>query len=245
MASSLSEPQDDTSTASDSPRSVTRTLSVADRIRSAILSGEHAPGARLHEQRLCERLGVSRTPVRAALQALAGDGLLDHAPNRGYSVRRFDTSEIVDAYEIRAMLEALAARLAAERGFSHEQHEAIETALADGDALLAKQTLTEDDRIAYGAVNFVIHDTIHSAARSRMLTDMIRQCQSVPQSSHRNIISFEYMDVRRRHDDHHRLYDAILARDVYRAEMLMREHVASVKTSLIRALSGRSGRQRG
>ncbi len=47
------------------------------------------------------------------------------------------------------------------------------------------------------------------------------------------------MDVRRRHDDHHRIYDAIIMSEAHRAEMLMREHVASVKTSLLRSITGR------
>jgi GntR family transcriptional regulator, vanillate catabolism transcriptional regulator len=227
--------------AAELPSAATRAHSVTERIRCAILSGDFAPGDRLHETRLSERLGVSRTPVRSALQALAAEGLLDHAPNRGYSVRRFQTAEIVDAYEIRAMLESLAARLAAERGLSDEQRAIMEQALSDGDALLAKDDLTEEDRIAYGAINFAIHNVVHIASRSRMLGDMIQLCQRVPQSSHRNIISFEYLDVRRRHDDHHRIYDAILSCDGYRAEILMREHVASVKSGLVRALSGRGG----
>lgn len=224
----------------DAERAPTRSLSVADRIRASILSGDFEPGARLHEVRLSERLGVSRTPVRSALQSLASEGLLEYAPNRGYSVRRFLTSEIVDAYEIRTMLESLAARLAAERGLSDEERAVIEGALADGDAILAKAELGEADRIGYGAVNFAFHDTIHAASRCRMLGDMIRLCQSVPQSSHRNVVSFEYLEVRRRHEDHHRIYDAILLRDAYRAEMLMREHVASVKTGLVRSISGRA-----
>lgn len=228
---SLDEPIDDTA--------VTRSLSVTDRIRTSVLSGEFEPGARLHEVRLSERLGVSRTPIRSALQSLASEGMLDYTPNRGYSVRRFSTSEIVDAYEIRAVMEALAARFAAERGLPEAEREAIERVLAEGDDLLANAELGEEERLAYSVINATFHEAIHSAARCRMLGDMIRVCHSVPHSSHRNVISFEHMDVRRRHDDHHRIYDAILACDAYRAEMLMREHVASVKTSLVRALSGR------
>ncbi len=225
-------------------KSLTRSLSVTDRIRAAILSGEIAPGARLHEIKLSEQLGVSRTPVRAALQSLSSEGLLDHAPNRGYAVRQFATSDIVDAYEIRSTLEALAARFAAERGLTEDEREAIERALAGGDQLLAKPTLRDDDRIAYGAFNFAFHDTIHTAARCRMLGDMIRLCQRVPQSSHRNVVAFEHGDVRRRHDDHHRIYDAILMRDARRAEFLMREHVASVKSGLVRQLTGRAAEPR-
>jgi GntR family transcriptional regulator of vanillate catabolism len=52
-------------------------------------------------------------------------------------------------------------------------------------------------------------------------------------------VAFEYRDVRRRHDDHHRIYEAIVAQEPWRAEMLMREHVSSIKTSLIRSLAER------
>lgn len=217
----------------------TRSLSIADRVRSAILSGDFAPGERLREIQLSESLGASRTPVRSALQALAAEGLLDYAPNRGYSVRRFETAEIIDAYEIRAMMEALAARFAAERGLGDAERATVEKALADGDRLLAAGRLIDEDRVAYGAINFAFHDAIHTAARCRMLGEMIRLCQSVAPSSHRNIVAFEFEDVRRRHDDHHRIYEAILMRDSYRAEILMREHVASVRASLVRSMAKR------
>jgi GntR family transcriptional regulator of vanillate catabolism len=58
-------------------------------------------------------------------------------------------------------------------------------------------------------------------------------------SSSRNIVAFEFHDVRRRHDDHHRIYEAILTGQSWRAEMLMREHVGSVKSSLIKSLEER------
>lgn len=237
--------QIETDEVSPEARPATRTLSVVDRIRTAVLAGEFEPGTRLHEVRLSERLGVSRTPIRSALQSLASEGMLEYTPNRGYSVRRFSTAEIVDAYEIRAVMEALAARFAAERGLPEAERAAIERVLAEGDEILAARDLGEEEKLAYTAVNTTFHEAIHSAARCRMLGDMIRVCHSVPHSSHRNVVSFEHMDVRRRHDDHHRIYDAILACDPYRAEMLMREHVASVKTSLVRALSGRPMARRG
>jgi GntR family transcriptional regulator, vanillate catabolism transcriptional regulator len=79
--------------------------------------------------------------------------------------------------------------------------------------------------------------TLLAAARNRMLAEMIRICHHVPVSSSRNIVAFEHRDVRRRHDDHHRIYEAITAREPWRAEMLMREHVASVKASLVKSLT--------
>ena len=99
------------------PRAGNRALSVMDRVREAILGGAVVAGERLNEVQLSKTLSVSRTPVRAALQALAGEGLLDYAPNRGFTVREFPLPAIVDAYDIRAALEGVAVRFAAERGF--------------------------------------------------------------------------------------------------------------------------------
>ena len=208
---------------------------VTERLRAAVLAGEFAPGERLYEVDLSERLGVSRTPVRTALQALASDGLLVHVPHRGYCVRAFDLSETMQAYEIRAVLEGLAARRAAQRGLSAEECRAVERALNEGDQLLSRGYLIPEDRIAYSAINFTIHNAIYDAGHSRMLGEMLRLSQQVAPSSYRNVIAFEYNDVRRRHDDHRRIFEAILCRDGARAEMLMRDHVESVRLALIRA----------
>lgn len=208
---------------------------VTERLRAAVLAGEFSPGERLYEVELSDRLGVSRTPVRTALQALASDGLLDHVPHRGYCVRAFDLSETMQAYEIRAVLEGLAARRAAQRGLSAAECRAVERALNDGDQLLSRGYLIPDDRIAYSAINFTIHNAIYDAGKSRMLGEMLRLSQQVAPSSYRNVIAFEYNDVRRRHGDHRRIFEAILCRDGARAEMLMRDHVESVRLALIRA----------
>jgi GntR family transcriptional regulator of vanillate catabolism len=177
--------------------------------------------------------------VRAALQALAGEGLLDYAPNRGFTVREFPLNAIVDAYDIRASLEGVAARFAAERGLSAEEKAVIQRSLLAGDRLLERCSFEAGDLTLYRDINGDFHDTLLAAARNRMLAEMIRICHHVPVSSSRNIVAFEHRDVRRRHDDHHRIYEAIIDREPWRAEMLMREHVAGVKTSLIRSLTER------
>src|SRR5690606_1174374 len=214
----------------------TRSASIAEVLRNAVLAGEFAPGERLREVVLSERLRVSRTPIRAALQALAGEGLLVHNPNRGYHVREYSVDDIVQAYEIRASLEGLAARLAAQLGMEQEERSIVEQALRDGDALFEKGMLTAEDRSVYGAVNDAVHSAVHAAGKSRMLKDLLRMTHQVAPSSHRNVIAFDFNDVRRRHDDHHRIYEAILCRDGGRAEMIMRDHVESVKVQLIRQL---------
>src|SRR5690349_19084921 len=86
----------------------TRSQSVTHALREAILSGEFAPGERIQEVPLSERLQVSRTPVRAALQSLAAAGMLEYSANRGYSVRRLRRGELLSIYDVRGALEGLA-----------------------------------------------------------------------------------------------------------------------------------------
>ncbi|MGY3607519.1 GntR family transcriptional regulator [Bradyrhizobium sp. Leo121] len=215
----------------------TRFESVLEAVRAAILAGEFEPGERLHEIKLTTLLGVSRTPVRAALQKLASEGLLDYTPNRGYTLREFSIDEVISAYEVRAVLEGLAARLSAERGLNVGEIATLQQALRDGDDLLRNGHITDEHRSEYSRINACFHVTIHSSAGSRLLNDMVYLCQQVPVSSPRNVVAFEEVDVRRRHEDHHRIFEAIVGREPWRAEMLMRDHVASVKSSLIRSLA--------
>ena len=94
-------------------------------LRELILSGELKSGERLSELTLVERLGVSRTPVRAALMRLSEEGLVASMPAGGFSVRAFTEADVFDAIEIRGTLEGLAVRFAAERGVSAAQIAAL------------------------------------------------------------------------------------------------------------------------
>ena len=125
-------------------------------------------------------------------------------------------------------------------GCDPEENAVIERSLAAGDKLLERGSFEAGDLTIYRGINGDFHDTLLAAARNRMLGEMIRICHHVPMSSSRNIVAFEYRDVRRRHDDHHRIHEAIIAREPWRAELLMREHVSSIKASLIRALAERN-----
>src|SRR5215813_12762036 len=88
------------------------------RIREMILRGQLTSGRRVAEAPLAEMLGMSRTPVRQALPVLAQEGLLAEHETRGYVVRGFTTADILDAIDLRGVLEGLAARRVAERGIS-------------------------------------------------------------------------------------------------------------------------------
>ena len=86
-----------------------------ERIRALVLSGDLAPGTRLGQVDLAERLGISRTPVREALRRLSGESLVDFHPNRGFRVADLGLDAVLRRLEVRAIVEPGIARLAAER----------------------------------------------------------------------------------------------------------------------------------
>ena len=94
---------------------IRRTDRIADELEQLILTGEFADGARLDETRLAARFGVSRTPVREALQKLGGESLVEHRPRRGVFVRTPGPVELIEMFEVMAELEATCGRLAASR----------------------------------------------------------------------------------------------------------------------------------
>ncbi|MBO1012327.1 GntR family transcriptional regulator [Achromobacter sp. SD115] len=110
-----------------SEASPTRRL-VAQNITDAIIQGRFLPGERLVERELCELLGVSRTSVREALRELESDGLIENIPNKGPIVARISCKQAQSIYEVRAVMEGLAARLFAERA-SQAQIEQLASAI--------------------------------------------------------------------------------------------------------------------
>jgi len=203
----------------------TRSQDIANRLRDAILQGRYAPGWHLQELPLSDEMSVSRTPVRAALAALASEGLLDYVPKRGYFVRRFSLEEIEGAYEVRANLEGMACRLAAENGLRSDAAREIEAVLADGDAILARGHLREEDRQAWMDMNHRFHSLLLAAADRRLLTEIVEKTYRIPLLSSRVVHWYDYNMVRTSHDLHHRIFRYVLERRAVNAEALMREHV--------------------
>src|SRR5471030_2909799 len=87
----------------------------AERLRTLIIEGELAPGARLNERELCERLGVSRTPLREAFRMLAAEGLIVQLANRGAQVVALSEDDVRQAFDVMGALEGLAGELACDR----------------------------------------------------------------------------------------------------------------------------------
>jgi GntR family transcriptional regulator of vanillate catabolism len=217
---------------------VTLAQSVTDALRKAIMEGQFQPDERLQEELLAERLNVSRTPIRAALHGLTAEGLVEYVPNRGYSVRRLDAGQLIAVFDVRGALEGVAARLAAERGMDEAAQAQCRAALEEGDRIVAKGRLLSGDRNRFSEVNALLHEAVLRAADNSMLGDMLRVCYNIPISSDRNVLWRDFGWLRRSHDDHHRIFDAICRREGARAEQLMREHVHSVKLHMREQIEG-------
>jgi len=198
---------------------------VTDSLRDAILHGQFKPGTRIEEIPLAEQMGVSRTPVRAALGTLVNEGLIDHQPKRGYVIRAFAIDDIVAAYEVRSVLEGLACRSAADKGLSASQAQRLQTSLAQGDRILSTGILNPEDHAPYQKINVDIHETLLEASGNAWVSRFAVQAHNIPFASDRIILWDDHAVILRSHGDHHRIVEAIQTRDCTRAEQLMREHV--------------------
>ena len=223
--------------------SPTRAASVVEHLRQGLLDGQFADGSRINEVTLSADLGVSRTPIRAALQMLAGEGLLHYKPNIGFTVRTFSISDIVSAFEMRALAEGLAVRFATERGLEDDVKSRIERSLREGDAILKDRNSSKTQRTAYARVNDVFHSSLRVAAGASLFDDVVRICQQVPQVSAHNVMAFDHADILERHKAHHDIYAAVISREPAEAEDLMRKHVLWVKKSMVRKFTQRDRNQ--
>jgi DNA-binding GntR family transcriptional regulator len=197
----------------------------ADLIREAILDGRIPAGARLKEGELAQQLRISRTPIREALLVLQAQGLVELTPNHGASVRRYSLEELDDMYHVRALLEGLAARLAATRLAT----EALEQLSASCERFAS---IAPDDVEGLVKENMVFHTTVLDGAGRPRLTEMARNVIELPlvyrvfhwYSPERKQASLHY---------HEELTSALEARDAERSELVMRAHVLAARETLI------------
>jgi len=195
-----------------------------------IRAGRLAPGARLRETELAARLGTSRTPVREAIRLLEADGLVVHVPRLGASVRRLDHAEVTELYEMRAVLEGMAARLAARA--------ASDVELAELAALHAEIAGVADDPALAARLNRDFHAMLLGAARNRHLTRAMDGLQralmilgpstlAAPERSAEAIA------------EHAQVLAALTARDGAAAEAAMRRHIEGAHRQRLRQLRSR------
>jgi GntR family transcriptional regulator, vanillate catabolism transcriptional regulator len=200
------------------------------RLRELILAGELPGGARIAELALVERLGVSRTPIRAALMRLEQEGLLEVLPSGGYAVRTFSERDVSDAIELRGTLEGLLARLAAERGVAAVVLSEARECLAGIDAVLAQPALDDEAFLRYVRLNERFHALLAEMAGSPVLSRELERVVSLPFASPSGFVVVQANSGQARdmlivaQDQHRQVLEAIDRREGGRAEAIMREH---------------------
>ena len=206
---------------SDSARR--RRRRVADRTRAAAAARADrrrraGRGERVAELALVERLGVSRTPVRAALLRLQEEGLLEALPGGGFAVRGFSEADIHDAIEVRGTLEGLAARLAAERGVAPSLLAEARECLAAIDALLADARRSSDGgvRRLRGAEPARFHALLAEMAGSALVRRQIERAVTLPFASPNGFVMVQTTGPHARdtlvvaQEQHHAVIEAIV-----------------------------------
>ena len=212
------------------------------RLREMILAGELAAGARIAELAIVERLGVSRTPIRAALMRLEQEGLLDALPNGGYAVRTFSERDVSDAIELRGTVEGLAARLAAERGVATEVLAQARACLDGVDALLQQPALDDEGFLRYVTLNQQFHNLLSDMAGSSVIARELERVVSLPFASPSGFVVVQANSPQSRdmlvvaQDQHRQVLDAIERREGSRAEAIMREHSRIAQRNLREAV---------
>jgi GntR family transcriptional regulator of vanillate catabolism len=200
-----------------------------------ILKGEFGPGERISEHPLAARIGVSRTPIRLALERLAHEGLLEPYPTGGFIVRTFTLQDIWDGIEVRCLLEGGVARLAAERLVNEHDVDGLRKIQRDMDAM-GEPTI--ENFPAYLDLNEVFHAEILRLSKSEALRQALDRLFSFPITSPRVLVTVrpkmieasEVFIISREH--HYRLIDAIANRQGSRAESLAREHAQLTRRNL-------------
>lgn len=201
-------------------------------IRSAIVEGEFAPGERLPEEDLAERAGVSRTPVREALRRLASEGVVEFVANRGAQVASFSAQDLQELFDLRAVLEGFAARLAARNATTEDLAELGR--LADAmEALALAPDPAGLDRIA--ELNNEFHARIVEVAGNRLLAQQVAGLIQVP-LVHRTFHNYDDAGLRRSMAHHRELLTALHHGDVNWAGTVMRSHIYAGRTTLQQSL---------
>ncbi len=204
-------------------------LAIRDRI---LVAGDLVPGARVVAEDVAAELNISRTPVREAFRQLDAEGLLVIRPNRGAVVASFSPDELLDLFEMRAVLEGLAARRACARwtdDFGDQLHLAVRR---------LGRTIPGD--AAFMPLHDALHALVsHQAGSTRLAAETERLRAAVER--HLRVYFTVHETRAGTLDDHQRLVDALEAGSPEAAETAMREHIMQTATRLIETLRTPAG----
>jgi DNA-binding GntR family transcriptional regulator len=191
---------------------------VVNRLEEEILRGLRRPGDRLDERQLAEQFGMSRTPVREALQRLAATGLVVARGRQGLQVAQMSLADLLDAFSVVAELEGLASAQAARR-ILPEQKARLQAAHR-----VCAETATAEDADAFYRANLDFHETIAAGSHNRILQDELRRL-TLKISPYRRTITYQPGRMHSSIPEHERVMEAILRGDGAQAAQMMRAHV--------------------
>lgn len=194
-------------------------------LRGMIFDGDLKPGDKIAERLLCERFGVSRTPLRELLKVLAAEGLVELLPQRGATVAQISAHDIQELFPIMAALEALAGETACDRAsdedisrVQHLHHQMM-------------QTYRNGDEGSYLRLNRSIHEEIFKISDNDTLMSMYQQILRRIHS-HRFIVRKSGANWKSAVEDHVCIMEALAARDKRRLSRLLRKHILGTTVNI-------------
>jgi len=204
---------------------LTRASLVHRRLEAEIAEGRIEPGAKLDEQEIAERFGVSRTPVREAFRLLAADDLVELRGRQGAAVRVIGVHALIEMFQVMGELEGLCARLAARRLTPGQK--------AQLTAIHARLVAAADqgaDR--FYDVNQEFHEAIYEASCNAFLADQTRRLRNRVAAYRRRVTRMptRIADTLR---EHQAIMDAIFSHDAERAHAAMRAHLTLLGDNLL------------
>lgn len=197
---------------------------IAKNLMKAIAEGQFKPGQRLVELQLCELFGVKRSKIREALRKLEHDGFVNITRHVGAVVSKFSRRDIEEIYDMLAVLEGMAVRIATPF-ITAEQLKYVE-------AILEKMENT-DDPVLFSDLNGEFHFLLNSYSENRRLikaTEGLRL--SIPAFGFRSF--FAPGQIAASLQDHRLIFDAIKNNKGEKAEKMMRKHLIDAKNRLIK-----------
>jgi GntR family transcriptional regulator of vanillate catabolism len=223
---------------------------IAERIRGYILDGALIPGQQLRQVELAERLGVSRTPLREAFRVLERDGFVRIAnSNQTVEVVDVTTQDLIELYEVREVVDGLAARCCARTGLTPE----IVASLDDCVAVMEGATEALDTS-RYTDAHVLFHTQLVTQCGNRRVSDLLPIVRLTSSSSVTRITRKLFTEGGRRSvqeilhrqftvgNSHHRaILDAVTGREAAKAEELARLHVSTTIRNIERLARGPAG----
>jgi DNA-binding GntR family transcriptional regulator len=197
-------------------------------VRELILTGKLPPGTRLRQEDLAQRMMISRTPLREALMKLEQEGLIVVLPRRGFRVIELNLTEAIELYELREMLDGLAARLAAEKA-TPEVLRRLAELVGQMDACV-KADNADDWLVHHGE----FHEEILRASGNSRLMPLIANIRLTIRRFHPLLLTTKNR-LYRAFREHEAIFRAIRGHDADRAERLARAHISDAKKLVLRS----------